>query len=122
MVILDTNAILRYILQDNKEMADEVEIELSQNVCFIPVEVIAEIVYVLNRVYSLERSIICRIITDISQSNDVIVEHQDVVRHAMQVYSFTSLDFVDCLLTGYFKIDGYTIFTFDKKLKNQLKR
>ncbi|MDR1746661.1 MAG: PIN domain-containing protein [Tannerella sp.] len=122
MVILDTNAILRYILQDNKEMADEVEIELSQNVCFIPVEVIAEIVYVLNRVYSLERSIICRIITDISQSNDVIVEHQDVVRHAMQVYSSTSLDFVDCLLTGYFKIDGYTIFTFDKKLKNQLKR
>jgi predicted nucleic-acid-binding protein len=103
-------------------MADEVEIELSQNVCFIPVEVIAEIVYVLNRVYSLERSIICRIITDISQSNDVIVEHQDVVRHAMQVYSSTSLDFVDCLLTGYFKIDGYTIFTFDKKLKNQLKR
>ncbi|MDR1722633.1 MAG: PIN domain-containing protein [Tannerella sp.] len=122
MVILDTNAILRYILQDNKEMADEVEIVLTQNVCFIPVEVIAEMVYVLNMVYSLDRSVICQIITDISLSNDVIVEHQDVVRYAVQVYSNTGLDFVDCLLTGYSKINDYTVFTFDKKLKNQLKQ
>jgi predicted nucleic-acid-binding protein len=103
-------------------MADEVEIVLTQNVCFIPVEVIAEMVYVLNMVYSLDRSVICQIITDISLSNDVIVEHQDVVRYAVQVYSNTGLDFVDCLLTGYSKINDYTVFTFDKKLKNQLKQ
>jgi predicted nucleic-acid-binding protein len=47
MVVFDTNAILRYILQDNQVMADEVEQQLLDDVCFIPVEVVAEIVYVL---------------------------------------------------------------------------
>ena len=35
MVILDTNAILRYILQDNQTMADEVEQQLFDGVCFM---------------------------------------------------------------------------------------
>jgi hypothetical protein len=44
MVIFDTNAILRYILQDNEPMALAVTETLDNNVCFIPVEVVAKIV------------------------------------------------------------------------------
>ena len=39
--------------------------------------------------------------------------------HALQVYSYTKFDFVDCLLTGYAKKEGSAIFTLDKKLQNQ---
>jgi len=32
-----------------------------------------------------------------------------------------NLDFVDCLLTGYFKIKNYSIFTFDKPLQRKMR-
>jgi predicted nucleic-acid-binding protein len=120
MVILDTNAILRYVLQDNLTMADEVELQLSREVCFIPVEVVAEIVYVLSRVYELERNVIAKTVTDITYVNNITVAQKAVVLHALQVYASATLDFVDCLLIGYAKKNAYTVFTFDKKLRKYL--
>jgi predicted nucleic-acid-binding protein len=120
MVIIDTNAILRYILRDSPEMAAEVKRQLSSDNCFIPVEVVAEIVYVLSKVYSVERAVIAKIISDIAHVSNIRVASENVVFHALRVYETTTLDFVDCLLTGYAKEDGYTIFTFDKKLRKYL--
>lgn len=51
MIVFDTNAILRYILQDNIEMADIVEAQIMKHSCFLSTEVIAEMVYVLSKVY-----------------------------------------------------------------------
>ena len=120
MVILDTNAILRYILQDNQTMAEEVELLLSCESCFIPVEVIAEIVYVLSKVYSVERDVIAKTVIGLTNVSNITVAQRNVVLHALRVYSSTTLDFVDCLLIGYAKVDGYTVFTFDRKLRRFL--
>jgi predicted nucleic-acid-binding protein len=49
-----------------------------------------------------------------------IIEHQGVVLFALEKYAYSKLDFVDCILIGYSKMEGYDIFTFDKKLKNNL--
>ncbi|MDR2969222.1 MAG: hypothetical protein LBV32_06410 [Tannerellaceae bacterium] len=35
MVLFDTNAVLRYILQDNADMADKVEAQLQENTCYV---------------------------------------------------------------------------------------
>ena len=53
MKILDANMILRYLINDNIEMADKVE-EIINNhkVCVTP-EVMAEVVYVMKSVYIL---------------------------------------------------------------------
>ena len=120
MVILDTNAILRYILQDNPIMVAEVKTQLLSENCFIPVEVVAEIVYVLSKVYSVERDVIATTLTNIANVGNITVAQNNVVLHALQVYASTTLDFVDCLLIGYAKKDGYAIFTFDKKLRKAL--
>ena len=122
MKIFDTNAVLRYILRDNIQMADAVEEVLSKEDCLIPVEVIAETVYVLNKVYKIEREPIKTAIEMIANIDNHIIEHQNVVTHALKVHAFSRLDFVDCLLVGYSKVEGYEIFTFDKKLKNRLKK
>jgi predicted nucleic-acid-binding protein len=122
MVIFDTNVILRYILHDNQAMVEQVEEQLSINICFIPIEVIAEIIYVLSKVYCIEREIITQVVTDITDTENIMVAQTDVVRHALQVYSSTALDFVDCLLIGYAKEKKYTVFTFDKKLQQYLKK
>ena len=56
-VMFDTNMILRYLLDDNLEMADKAEeyIKNENADVFVTVEVIAEVVYVLQKVYSLEQ-------------------------------------------------------------------
>ena len=120
MVLFDTNAILRYILQDNQEMADSVEQQLSNNVCYIPVEVVAEIVYVLLKVYKIERNVIAQTVMDISETDNIRVAQKDVVCYAMRVFASSTLDFVDCLLIGYAKEKQYSVFTFDKKLQKHL--
>ena len=120
MVILDTNAILRYILQDNQTMADEVELKLSSEVCFIPVEVVAEMVYVLSKVYSVNRDVVAKTITNITCLSNITVAQKNVVLHALRVYASTTLDFVDCLLIGYAKEEGHTVFTFDRKIRRYL--
>ena len=121
MVLFDTNAILRYILQDNKEMADSVELQLSKEVAYILVEVIAEVVYVLSKVYSVERKVIAQIIMDITQTNKISVINKTVVHYALGIFASSSLDFVDCLLVAYAKEEQYSIFTFDKKLQKYLR-
>jgi len=121
MVIFDTNAILRYILRDNLTMVAEVRDQLlSGENFYIPVEVVAEIVYVLSKVYNVERDVILNTITNIANVSNISLAQKNVVLHALQVYASTTLDFVDCLLIGYSKKEGYTVFTFDRKLRRYL--
>ena len=120
MVIFDTNAILRYVLQDNHDMAEIVEQQLSKYVCCIPIEVIAEVVYVLSKVYRIERKTLAQIVLDVTDTDKISVVQKHLVEYALKVYASSSLDFVDCLLIGYAKKNGHTVFTFDKKLQKYL--
>jgi len=101
-------------------MADSVEQQLSNNICYVPVEVVAEVVYVLTKGYNVPRNIVEKTVLDFAEMKNVRVDQNDVVRHAMGVFSTTTLDFVDCLLVGYAKIKQYSIFTFDRKLNRYL--
>ena len=122
MILFDTNAILRYILQDDVSMANAVETELESNFgnCVIPVEVITEMVYVLNKVYNVDRKTIALSIEGIANIHSDLIVNCDVVCYASKIYATTNLDFVDCLLVGYAKIQNYLIFTFDKDLKKKI--
>ena len=119
MVIFDTNALLRYILQDNMDMADKVEEQINKSRCFIPTEVIAEMVYVLSKVYAIPKPDITEAIIGVLSIDNVTTANNDIIVKGFEAYVSTSLDFVDCLLAGY-QDEGHTIFTFDKKLWNYL--
>ncbi|MDR2206553.1 MAG: PIN domain-containing protein [Flavobacteriaceae bacterium] len=121
MVIFDANVILRIVLRDHPAMVEEAKKRLSSDVCFVPVEVVAEIVYVLSKVYGVERTLIAQTMADVANVNNIVVAQQHVVLHALRVYASTAFDFVDCLLIGYAREDKYDVFTFDKKLRNFLK-
>lgn len=56
--MFDTNMILRYLLDDNKEMAEKAEQYLNTRNVSVTPEIIAEVVYVLKGVYSLKRSMV----------------------------------------------------------------
>ena len=55
MILLDANMILRYLLNDNEEMADQAERAVNSGEAAVTIEVMAEVVYVLKGVYAMER-------------------------------------------------------------------
>lgn len=115
--IIDANVILRYILDDEKEMAEEAARVIQQGAWTLP-EVIAEVVYVLAKVYQASREDIASYIRGIL--DEVELERRDIMLLAVRIFSETQLDFVDCVLIAYHRIDAVTIFTFDKKLNRHL--
>lgn len=121
MLILDANAILRYVLYDNEDMAKEVNDLILNNKVTVRYEVMAEVVYVLEKVYSMSRSEIANGIKIFLGLSNIETETEDVLQLALVTYADTKMDFVDCLLYGFKAICGYDIFTFDKKLKSIIK-
>ncbi len=114
MVLFDANMILRYLLDDNAEMADKAEQYLENGDVSVTVEVIAEAVYVLRGVYAMERDRIAETIKGFLSL--VHCREADVLHLALDVYAERSLDFVDCVLYAYHAVRGFEIATFDKKL------
>lgn len=122
MRILDANMILRYLLNDNPEMADQVEGIIDLHDVLILPEVMAEVVYVAINVYKMERSQIVPGILDFLDMDHVKTNCGNVIYIGLKLFAKTSLDFVDCLLCAYHTVSGYEICTFDKKLNNLIKR
>ncbi len=122
MIILDTNMILRFLLQDNKEMADKAtEIIDSENVIFTN-EVAAEVVYVLNGVYQVSRSEISKVLLDFIEIDNIVSTEYGVLSKALKFFAENKLDFVDCLLCSYSLQYGYEVCTFDVKLNKFLQK
>ena len=120
MVMFDTNMILRYLLDDNKEMADKAEQYIDTEDVSVTIEVIAEVVYVLKGVYSMERGKIADTVKDFLEL--VSCQEIDVLRIAIDTYKEHCLDFVDRVLYGYHKVKDIEIATFDKKLLQMIKK
>lgn len=116
--MLDTNMVLRYLLNDNKEMADEAERIIRDGSVLVTIEVIAEIVYVLKGVYSIGREQIASCLSEFL--SEVSIPEEQVVRLGLETYAEKNLDFVDCILYAYNRVKGYEVRTFDKKLQRLL--
>lgn len=120
--ILDANIILRFLLRDNEEMADTAENLIDNNAVLLTLEVAAEVVFVLQKVYGQKRGTIADLITKFAGLNNVSVSEYDVLIKGLAVFSENNLDFVDCLLCAYDLHYGYEVCTFDVKLKKLLEK
>ena len=120
MTVLDTNAILRFLLRDDVEKAVYVRNTMELETCLIPIEVIAEAVYVLVKTYSIERTLVRQKLLNFIWNENIEIPHQAVVETALHHFGETNFDFVDCLMIGYAHVEGHQVLTFDKKLKNAL--
>ena len=118
MRLIDTNVILRYCLEDNREMLAEAEKIIDEGAFTIP-EVLAEVVYVLIKVYGIERSEVCDTLNNLLE--DVDVADKSSMLEAISVFRNTSFDFVDCIIIGRNHILGEEVFSFDKKLNKHLR-
>ena len=118
---IDANIVLRYILNDHTELSLRAKDIIEQNVVEIPIEVLCEVVYVLTGHYKVERQIVSKELGRFIEQTHCILPHQEVVLQALKYFSKNSLDFVDCVLAGYAKIEKDKIHTFDDKLQKLIK-
>lgn len=117
--LLDANAVLRFLLQDNEEQFNHVKSVVRNETCYVTLEVLAEVCYVLEGLYQVSKEDIVSNFRKLN--NDVIILNADVLLRALEKFDKTpKLDFVDCLLYGYKKEKGLEIITFDRKLQKQL--
>lgn len=122
MKILDANMILRYLINDNTEMADYVENLIEKNEVIVLPEVIAEVVYVMTKVYKRDRSDIAKGIITFLETDNIKTNCGNVIKKGLQLYDENNLDFVDCLMCAYHTEYGYEICTFDKKLNKLIEK
>lgn len=116
--LIDANVILRYLLRDNEAMYEEAAKCIEEGNAFTIPEVIAEVVYVLKKVYQVSKveirdSLIVLIDT-------VGVDNYSVIIKALEIYASKSLDFVDCILIARNWVLNEEVFSFDKKLNHQI--
>jgi predicted nucleic-acid-binding protein len=114
MIRVDANYILRYLLNDNPEMANTAEQLFLNETVFIPNEILAEIVYVLQGVYEISKIEISDKLIGLINFATILTDNEPIIIEALTLFKNQNLDFVDCLLCSYSQIDE--IRTFDKKL------
>jgi len=123
-IILDANVILRYLLQDNEKLypkADEIfDKVLSGDIkLFIPIFVFAEVVYVLQKVYKVDRSTISKILEKILGIKSIKTENKDILLKALEIYTARGLDFADSLLCAYSL--KFNVVSFDEDVNKCIK-
>ncbi|MEZ4526652.1 MAG: PIN domain-containing protein [Desulfobacterales bacterium] len=121
-MIRDANAVLRYVLQDIPELFEKSVGLIENSTIFLPFEVIAEVVYVLEKVYNIGRKDVSGTMIDIIAYPNIETVDREVMRYALHLFSQSGLDFVDTLLCGYCYAQKTEIAKFDKKLAKQIKR
>ena len=115
MMVLDTNYILRYLLDDNHEMHLVAKNVIHSNACLVLNEVIAEVIYVLKGVYDTPKDRIVKSLSNfIKAANLSMHEPKSVLLEALKIYESKNLDFLDCYLCAL--KDKYEVKSFDKKL------
>jgi predicted nucleic-acid-binding protein len=119
-VILDTNAVLRFITGDNLDKCQKVSDLIDTSTCIVPIEVIAEAIYNLEKFYGHSRQLIADEIKDFIAIKENLVFEENIVRYGCNTFASTNLDFVDCLLVAYANVKGNPVFTFDAYLIKQL--
>jgi predicted nucleic-acid-binding protein len=101
MIGLDTNVLVRYIMQDDAKQAalsSRLVESFADSAGFIPLIVIAELSWVLSSAYGLSREQLAEALEGVLRSKEWVVEKADIVWQAVRLFQNGSADFADCLI------------------------
>lgn len=124
MLALDTNVILRYLVQDNEVQAEAagslLESLTADRPGFICREVTVEMVWVLERSYRFTRSQIADVLVEMTLTQGLVFEAEDdVVRAALQ-YRQGGPGFANLMiLAAVTRAEADPLYTFDRALSRK---
>ncbi len=102
MIGLDTNVLVRYIMQDDVRQArlasELIEALTVDEPGFISLVAVIELVWVLSSSFELVRSQVVQALEALLQTKEIQVENAEVVWRALRIYRASTADFADCLI------------------------
>ncbi|MEA2080574.1 MAG: type II toxin-antitoxin system VapC family toxin [Pseudomonadota bacterium] len=121
MIGLDTNVVIRYLVQDDKKQSAAatrfIEKSLSTDAPgYINHVTLCEIIWVLQRCYGVKKPQVREIIEALLGTKQLIVENVEVTWKALRAFAANNVDFCDALI-GQANIHSgceHTV-TFDKR-------
>lgn len=121
MIGLDTNVLVRYIVQDDAAQS-AVAGQLIEGACTteapgrVDTVVLCELVWVLESAYGYSRGIVARVLRQILSTAELSVEAPHLAWAALRTYEQDHADFADYLIGARNREAGCTAtYTFDKR-------
>ena len=122
MIGIDTNVLVRYLVQDEPEQSAQSTLLIEQE-CnlsspgYLSNIVLCELVWVLTGAYKYDKNLVIEVMEQILVTAEFLVENENVVRKAINDYKIGCADFSDYLIVNNNQQSGCTkTYTFDRKL------
>ena len=115
---LDTNVLVRYFTGDPPEQARRAAAYLARaDELLVPDLVVAELVYVLQSFYEVERARVAELLRAVLAFPAVVVVDAALLLRALEVYEVERLDFADAYLVASAEASGVgAIASFDRSI------
>ncbi len=120
MSSLDTNVLVRFLMQDEPEQGKAASRLIRQGVrggspMFIPITVTLELEWVLRSAFGLDKPAVLQAFHALLGSLELRFESEGPLEHALARYEQAKVDFADCLHVALAdQADERPLWTFDK--------
>ena len=124
MISLDTNALVRMLIEDDKDQFQAVQkvislVEKNSRQILLLSEVLMETIWVLESIYQCTRKDICEFLERLTITPTFTFVDPEVIRRAIHQYKQGG-DFADLIIIGKAKEKrAKKFFSFDKKLQKK---
>lgn len=118
MIGLDTNVLVRYIMQDDpKQSPKATKLIGALTVAapgFVPLVSMVELAWVLSSCYGLTRDQVVQTLELMLRTKEIVIDSADLVLKALRIFKASNADFADCLIERSASSAGCTdTMTFD---------
>jgi predicted nucleic-acid-binding protein len=99
---LDTNVLVRYVMQDEPRQAARatklIESLSGDDPGFVPLVAVVELAWVLSGSYGLGRAQVTAALEGLLRAKELVVDRADIVTEALRRHATTGADFADALI------------------------
>ena len=121
MIGLDTNVVLRLLLNDDLKQRQRAVKAIQQAKVLavrvtITLTVVLEMEWVLRSIAKMTKPQVLSVFDLLLESHDIEIENEKVLEQALYIYANAACDFAECLfLAQYQRMGCQTMLTFDAK-------
>ena len=102
MIGLDTNVLVRYIMQDDLKQSPLatrlIESRSVESRGFVPLVSVVELFWVMSSAYELDRGQLIAALEGLLRTKELVVERAEIVWKALRIFQTANMDFADCLI------------------------
>jgi predicted nucleic-acid-binding protein len=120
MAGLDTNVLVRWLLDDDVKQSAMAEALMSDALArnealFVPTTVALELEWVLRSRYQLDKLVVLKTFGALLETQGLHFENESLLEQSLDFYKHSAADFADCLHAGACAAAGQTpLLTFDR--------